>query len=199
MSVWHEPPTALGPAPVLFVDRDGVLMEDRHYLADPEGVVLVPGAARALVRAREGGLRIVGISNQSGLGRGLFGPDEFAAVMQRFLALLVAAGARLDAFYYCPHGPDEGCSCRKPGPGLLQEASHRVPWVPERSWVIGDKGSDVELGRAAGLGAVHVLTGHGATEAACIAARWSDDPRVLQAADLAAAVDAILAADGGGP
>jgi len=199
MSVWREPAQPLPPGPVLFVDRDGVLVEERHYLAAAADVALLPGAAAALARARDAGLRIVGVSNQSGLARGHFGPAEFAAVMARLEELLAAAGAAWDAFYYCPHGPDDGCGCRKPRPGLLEEAARRVPWRGHRAWVVGDKESDVALARGADLEAVHVLTGHGAAEAPRVAARWGGDPRVRRAADLAAAVDLILAGRGGKP
>ena len=194
MSVWHEPATAGQAGPVLFLDRDGVVIEDRNYLADPGQVVLIPGVAEAMVRARAAGFALVGVSNQSGLGRGLFGPDEFAAVMERLDGLLGAAGAGFDAFYYCPHAPHQDCRCRKPEPGLLEEAARRVPFLPELSWVVGDKASDVALGRSAGLGAVLVHTGYGAGEIAAVRARWGQDPRVLQAADLPGAVAAILAA-----
>ncbi len=193
MTVWRQPTTPLAPGPVLFLDRDGVVVEDRHYLADPDDVVLVPGAAAAMARARQAGFRLVGVSNQSGLGRGLFGREALAAVMRRVDDLLAAAGAGFDAFHYCPHAPDESCRCRKPAPGLLEDAAVFVPYRAEESWVVGDKGSDVELARRAGLGAVLVHTGYGAGQADAVAAAHGDDPRVLQAADLAAAVAAILA------
>lgn len=194
MSVWREPAICGAAGPVLFLDRDGVVIVDRNYLADPEQVALIPGVAAAMARARAAGFALVGVSNQSGLGRGLFGPSDFAAVMRRLEEQLAAAGARFDAFYYCPHAPGQDCRCRKPEPGLLEEASRRVPFVPDLSWVIGDKASDVALARAAGLGAVLVHTGYGVAEAASVRARWGDDPRVLQAVDLPGAVSAILAA-----
>ena len=197
MTAWREPAAPLPAGPVLFVDRDGVVIEDRDYLADPDGVVLVPGAAAALARARDAGFSLVGLSNQSGVGRGYFGEPELAAVMTRCDELLAAAGVRLDAVHYCPHAPDAGCRCRKPRPGLLDDAARTVPYAAESSWMVGDKASDVALARDAGLGAVHVLTGHGAAERAAVAARWGADPRVLRAADLGAAVERILAANPG--
>ncbi len=194
MTVWREPAAPLPAGPVLFLDRDGVVIADRNYLADPRDVVLLPGAARAMARARTCGFRLVGLSNQSGLGRGLFGPDSLAAVMDRMDELLAEAGTGFDAFHYCPHAPDAGCGCRKPQPGLLADAARRVPYDPAGSWMVGDKPTDIELGRNAGLGAVLVHTGYGAAAAAEVAARWGADPRVLQAADLAGAVAGILAA-----
>ncbi|MFN2370390.1 MAG: D-glycero-alpha-D-manno-heptose-1,7-bisphosphate 7-phosphatase, partial [Candidatus Krumholzibacteriia bacterium] len=135
-----------------------------------------------------------GLSNQSGLGRGLFGPEALAAVMARLDALLAAEGAAFDAFHYCPHAPADKCDCRKPAPGLLHDAAVRVPYAPRRSWMVGDKVSDVALGRDAGLSAVLVRTGYGTASAAEVAARWVGDRRVREAADLPAAVDLILAA-----
>lgn len=182
--------------PALFLDRDGVVIVDKDYLSDPEGVELVPGAAAAMVRAASAGYRLIGLSNQSGLGRGRFGPEQLAAVMSRVDLELSAHGAAFEAVYYCPHAPHEGCRCRKPGPGLLEEAALSFRWNPSRSWVIGDKASDVALGRRNGLGAVLVATGHGAEHAELVRARYAGDARVLRAADLPAALDLIL---GSGP
>jgi len=180
---------------VLFLDRDGVVIEDRHYLADPSEVVLLPGAAAAMVRARAAGFRLVGVSNQSGIGRGRFSEADFSAVMSRMVRLLADAGAAFDAFVYCPHAPDADCACRKPRPGMLDAVRGHVPWLPGRSWVIGDKESDVALARGAGLGAVHVATGHGAAEAERVRAAWADDPAVHTAPDLEAAVALVLVND----
>lgn len=196
MSTWREPAMALATGSVLFVDRDGVVIEDRNYLADPAEVALIPGAAEALARARKAGFRLVGVSNQSGLGRGRFSEADLERVMTRVDELLTDASAPLDAMHYCPHAPDDGCPCRKPRRGLLDEAARRTPFLAESSWVVGDKESDVRLGRDAGLGAVLVLTGHGAAEEEYVREQWGDDPRVLIAADLAGAVSRILATTG---
>ncbi len=184
--------------PTLFLDRDGVLIVDKDYLRDPAGVELVPGAAAALVQAAAAGRLLVGLSNQSGFGRGFFGQAELAAVMARVEADLAREGVVLDGLYYCPHAPGQGCRCRKPGPGLLEEASASFEWDQARSWMIGDKASDVELGRRHGLGAVLVATGQGAVQEELVRAAWPDDARVLFAADLPAAIEAILALDEGG-
>ncbi len=194
MSRWcasvEAPPPAVGaPPPVLFLDRDGVLVVEKDYLRDPAAVVLMPGAAAALRRARAAGFRLIGISNQSGLGRGIFTPSQFAAVMHRFAALLREAGCPLDDFYYCPHAPEADCACRKPRTGLLREARERHAWDPARSWVIGDKISDLDLARAAGLRGVLVRTGHGRAQEAKLPPDRGDP--VVD--DLAAAVDLILA------
>lgn len=172
----------------LFVDRDGVIIEDADYPDDPAAVRLLPGAAAALVRARAAGYLLIGVSNQSGIGRGYYGEANFAAVQRRVDAELAAAGARLDALYYCPHAPAQGCRCRKPRPGLLEEAANRFHWRPDRSWLVGDKLSDAALARAGGLRAILVLTGKGE-------ARDVDLPPgepALVVADLAEAVDFLL-------
>jgi D-glycero-D-manno-heptose 1,7-bisphosphate phosphatase len=180
------------PRPTLFLDRDGCLIVDRHYLSDPAGVVLMPRAGEALRAARAAGYRLIGVSNQSGLGRGFFSADAFAAVMRRLDTLLRDAGAGLDAYYYCPHAPSDRCACRKPATGLLDEAAADFTWEPDRSWTIGDKLADVDLGLAAGLGAVLVRTGYGEAQEPLLAGRTERDD-VIVADDLAAAVVAVLA------
>jgi D-glycero-D-manno-heptose 1,7-bisphosphate phosphatase len=182
---------------VLFLDRDGVLIREMDYLKDPDLVEVLDGVSTALIQARKAGYRLVGLSNQSGLGRGFFSEDEFARVMERLDEQLAAEGAPLDGFYYCPHGPDDGCSCRKPAPGMLDEATKSMSWDPATSWVIGDKASDIDLALGRGLSAFLVLTGHGAQQEALVQQRHGHNPRVHIAADLAAAVAEILHADSG--
>ena len=202
MSLWLSPDrpvttgdasAAAGPArPALFLDRDGCLIEERHYLSDPEQVVLIPGVTTALRRAREAGFLLIGVSNQSGIGRGKIDEHQLDAVMSRLSDLLAAADAALDAFFYCPHAPRDRCDCRKPAPGLLEEASAQFAWDRATSWVIGDKLSDVDLALGAGLAAALVRTGYGRAEEAVWRARDATGGRVLVADDLAAAVSAIL-------
>lgn len=198
--IWRAPDHATPRVgPVLFIDRDGVVIVDQDYLADPAGVELLPGVPAALAKAAAAGFALVGISNQSGLGRGRFGFAELESVMRRVDEVLAGAGVMLDAMYYCPHAPADGCRCRKPGPGLLEEAAAAFTWEPAASWVIGDKASDVALGRRHGLGAVLVGTGYGAHERSLVDEAWPGDVRVLHAADLAGAVAAITGSAGRGP
>ncbi len=180
------------PQPALFLDRDGVIIADCHYLSDPDQVVILPGVPEALGRARQAGYLLVGVSNQSGLGRGVFGPEEFKAVMERLDSLLEKEGTELDAFFYCPHAPDDCCECRKPLPGMLNEAKEFLNWQLNDSWVVGDKKSDVALGRDAGMGGALVLTGYGKQEQSKVLEAWPNDPRVGIFADLPEAVDHIL-------
>lgn len=162
----------------VFLDRDGTLIEDRGYLADPTGVRLVEGAARALARLRGGGWLLVVVSNQSGLARGLIRPDQHERVHARFVEALAAEGASLDASYYCLHGPADGCACRKPAPGMLREAARAHDIDLTASLMVGDKASDVEAGRAAGCRTA-VLGGAPAL-ADLRAATWDDLMRRME-------------------
>ena len=165
---------------------------EKDYLCDPELVELVPGAADALRRARAAGYRLIGISNQSGIGRGFFDESELDAVMDRLSDLLAHEAASLDAFFYCPHAPDAGCACRKPAAGLLTEAAGYFTWPRTASYVIGDKLSDVALARGAGLSPVLVRTGYGARQEAALTAGEAAAGDVLVRDDLEAAVATIL-------
>jgi histidinol-phosphate phosphatase family protein len=143
------------PAPrpdAVLLDRDGTLVVDVPYNGDPDRVVPVAGAHRALDRLRAAGVRIAVISNQSGIARGLVTAEQVAAVNARVERLLGPLGPWL----ICPHGPDDGCACRKPRPGLVLEAAARLGIAPQRCAVIGDIGSDVQAARAAGARGVLV-------------------------------------------
>ena len=139
--------------PALFLDRDGTLIVDVGYPRDPALVELVPGAAEAL-RELQRDHELVVISNQSGLARGIISEAEAAAVHERFVALFADAGVTFAGCYYCPHGPDNGCRCRKPAPGLIEDAAREIGLDVARSVMIGDKESDLEAGRAAGCASV---------------------------------------------
>jgi len=200
MTTWKSVEHATdGPSrPAIFLDRDGVVIEDRDYLADPDQVRILPGVIPALAAARRAGFLLVGVSNQSGIGRGYFSEDDFRLVMSRLQELLAAGGAGFDFFHYCPHAPDADCACRKPRQGLMEEARSILAIDPDRSWMVGDKASDVAFGRAAGLGCILVRTGYGKAEEPEIRRHWSEDSRVLVADDLPAAVTMILALAGDG-
>ena len=150
----------------VFLDRDGTVIAEKNYLSDPAGVELLPGAAEGMRRMRALGLRLVLVSNQSGVGRGYFGRDAVERVHGRLLELLEAEGARLDALYVCPHAPDEQCPCRKPGPGLIDRACAELGLDPRASFVIGDKPCDVDLGLVVNATTFLVTTGYGAGYAA---------------------------------
>ena len=143
------------PAAVL-LDRDGTLVEDVPYNGDPERVRPVEGARAALDRLRDAGLPLAVISNQSGIGRGLLSRDDVEAVNRRVEQLV----GPIAHWLVCPHAPGEGCTCRKPRPGLVLEAAERLGVEPARCAVIGDIGADVEAARAAGARALLVPTVH---------------------------------------
>ena len=147
---------------VVLLDRDGTIMEDRHYLADPAGVVLLPGAAAGLRALSAAGFRLVVLTNQSGVGRGLFTLDAVARVNQRLVELLRAEGVEVAGIYACPHTEADGCDCRKPAPGLAQAAARALHLDLGEAIVAGDRTSDLELARRLGVPGFLVLTGQGA-------------------------------------
>lgn len=156
-----------------FLDRDGVIIEEEHYLSDPAKVRLCPGCAEAFRQISAAGFRIIVTSNQSGVARGYFTFAEIAAVERRIEELLTGAGAPLpDAWYYCPHHTKgsvaeyvRDCDCRKPRPGMLIRAAKEHAISLPGSVMIGDKLSDLRAAFAAGCRhAALVMTGHGSEQ-----------------------------------
>ena len=152
----------------VFIDRDGTLVREKHYLADPDQLELYPGSLEALRLLRSTGLALILVSNQSGVARGLFPEAQVAVIHSRLAAMLAQARVALDGVYYCPHHPQAAvaayrrdCDCRKPRPGMLLAAARDHDLELAGSWVVGDKRDDIELGRTLGLGALLVRTGHG--------------------------------------
>jgi D-glycero-D-manno-heptose 1,7-bisphosphate phosphatase len=152
----------------VFLDRDGTLIEEVNYLARPEQVKLIPGAAASVRTLNDLGVPVVVVTNQAGVARGYFPEARVADVHAHLSALLAQFGARIDAYYYCPHHPTAGigryrveCDCRKPKPGLLLAAAREMGLDLSRSWMIGDKPCDAGAGRAAGCRTLLVRTGHG--------------------------------------
>jgi histidinol-phosphate phosphatase family protein len=164
----------------VFLDRDGTLVRDVGYPHRDEDYALLPGVVTGLRRLARAGFRLAIVTNQSGIGRGMFGEREFRRFQDRLLADLAAAGLHIEATYHCPHRPDEGCACRKPAPGLLQRAAAELDADLARSWVIGDSERDVELAQRAGC-------------RGCVRVGTRDTP------DLAAAAETLLRLERGGP
>jgi len=144
-----------------FLDRDGTLIQEQHYLRDPSRVVLEAGAAEGLRRFAGAGYRLVVVSNQSGVGRGLISEDDVNAVNFRIAELLAEQGVIISSWHHCPHRPDDPCTCRKPGSGLYRQAAllHPADW--RRSLMVGDKPSDVLAGLSLGMFSALVTTGYG--------------------------------------
>ena len=185
----------------ILLDRDGTLIEDGHYLADPVHVTLLPGVVQALRRLSRSGCRLFVVSNQSGVGRGYFDLESVHACNARLAQLLAAQDVHFTDMLLCPHSPEEGCACRKPQTGMWDVLRERHGLQAEHTAMIGDKWDDVRFGRAAGLRTVLVLTGKGRDQAAKLglplpdAGFWTphasppaDRPHAV-AVDLTAAVD----------
>jgi D-glycero-D-manno-heptose 1,7-bisphosphate phosphatase len=169
----------------LLLDRDGVINRDTHsFIRCVADWQALPGSLAAIVRAQRAGFRVVVISNQSGLARGLFGISDLHAVHRRLEDDLERIGGRIDAFFFCPHAPDDDCSCRKPGPGLLLEVQRRLGIELQDTPFIGDRLSDMQAARSAGARPILVRSGiHG----------LADDLGEVEIYDnLAAAVQALL-------
>ena len=210
VGLWREllrAPPAGPPRPALFVDRDGVVIEDAGFVHRPDQVSLIAGAAAAIACCNRAGVPVVMVSNQSGIGRGLYGWAEFAAVQARMAALLAAAGAALDMVLACAYHADgvgalkvAGHDWRKPRPGMLCAAAEAWPIDLARSWIVGDRSRDLAAGRAAGLaGGVLVATGHGGESSERDAAQLLAGERFeVRGTRSIAAIDAVLARLGAG-
>jgi D-glycero-D-manno-heptose 1,7-bisphosphate phosphatase len=154
-----------------FLDRDGTIIEDVGYLDAIDRIALFPWSVDAIRALNRAGLAVVVITNQSGIARGKITDALVHEAHRAISARLEAGGARVDAYYYCPHHPDgtvaslaRVCDCRKPGRALVDRAVHDLALDPARSFVVGDKWLDVGLGRAVGARSILVRTGYGAAE-----------------------------------
>jgi D-glycero-D-manno-heptose 1,7-bisphosphate phosphatase len=145
----------------VLIDRDGTLNVEKHYLSDPDQLELYPGAGAAIRRLNDAGFGVAIVTNQSGIARGYFDMARLDAIHARLHELLAAEGARVDGIYLCPHGPEDDCACRKPLPGMVEQAVAEHGFDPARAVMIGDKEVDVELGLAVGAETFLVRTGHG--------------------------------------
>ena len=165
--------------PAIFLDRDGVIVENRpNYILSWADVAVYPQALAALARLRQGPHIIVVITNQSAIGRGLLTPAAAQAVNTRLIEVVAQAGGRIDAVYLCPHTPDDACACRKPRPGLLLQAAREMSLDLAASLLIGDALTDLQAGLNAGVGQVALVrTGRGQAQSALPAATaWSELP-----------------------
>lgn len=152
-----------GLRPAVFVDRDGTLIVEREYLADPTGVHLVPGAVQALAALRAAGFAVVVVTNQSGIARGLYRLEDYQAVARRLDLVLAEAGVPVDGTWYCPHHPDYTgpCGCRKPGVGMYVAAAADLGLDLQASWYVGDKITDVLPALELGGRGILVRSGYG--------------------------------------
>jgi D-glycero-D-manno-heptose 1,7-bisphosphate phosphatase len=148
---------------VIFIDRDGVINEDPigDYIKRWEDFRLIHGTLTAFKQLRDAGFTIVIISNQAGIGDGAYPESELNTITKNMCALFKKNGVDIRGVYYCLHGKQEGCDCRKPKPGLFKIVAKDISFAPEDCYFIGDKASDIAAGHAFGLKTVLVLTGHG--------------------------------------
>jgi D-glycero-D-manno-heptose 1,7-bisphosphate phosphatase len=176
------------PGQLIILDRDGVInQESPDYIRSPAEWVPLPGAIEAIADLTAHGYRIAVVSNQSGIGRGLFTESTLAAIHGKMRETVAAAGGAIAGIYYCPHRPDEGCDCRKPSPGLLRrimaDEARTLSAVP----YIGDKRADIEAADAVAARPILVRTGYGKETERALAPR-----RVETYDDLAAAVRHLI-------
>ena len=179
--------------PAVFLDRDGTLIEDRHYARLASEIVLLPGAGEAVKALNRAGVAAVVVSNQSGIARGYFTHGDLALQHAELARQLAAEGGALDGIYVCPHHPDEGCACRKPGGALVAQAAAELGLDLAKSWIVGDKPEDLAVAAHGLAGAFLVRTGRGAETAARLAGEIA--PEVV-VPDVRAAVRQVLRALG---
>ena len=193
--------------PALFLDRDGVVIEDVGHLGQAENVRLIPGAADVIAVANGLDIPVVVVTNQSGIGRGLFGWPGFIDVQGRILEELGSQGASVDAVFACPHHPDAeppydhpDHPARKPNAAMLFRAAELLPLDLARSWIVGDRARDIAAGRNAGIeGALYVTAGtdrHPDEQAAALALADKDRFRVLAGSTIRTALTLVPLLDG---
>jgi len=202
--VWTQTLSPLGITqgrPALFLDRDGVVVEEEHYLSKPEAVQLTPNAASVVKAANDKNISVIFVTNQAGIGYGYFEWDAFVAVQARILSDLKLGGGHVDGVFACPfHVKGQGVyghpdhPARKPNPGMFNLAHDIMGVDLNESWIVGDRAQDLAAGKNAGLkGGVHVLTGHGSVQGERDAALLvgSDTYTIKSAANLGEAMGLI--------
>ncbi len=188
---WQDQRHAL---PAIFLDRDGVINQEVHYLSKPEDMALIPGVGQAIARINAARVPVIVVTNQSGIARGYLNEDDLLVLHERMTQLLAAEGASVQGIYYSPFHPDgqdeyqKDSICRKPGPGMIFAACEDFAIDLAESVLIGDKIADIDAGRAAGMKTVLVRTGHGAQQADMPGASNAD----FIADDLPSAVDRLF-------
>lgn len=174
----------------VILDRDGVINEDSdEYIKSPEEWIPIPGSLEAIARLHQAGYRLIIASNQSGIARGLFDLDTLARIHAKLLEAVRAKGGAIEAIFFCPHGPDDGCRCRKPLPGLFEEIAERLKLSLRGVYAVGDSERDVLAAESAGARPVLVRTGKGNRTIKKMARRLDGIPVF---ADLAEFADALL-------
>jgi D-glycero-D-manno-heptose 1,7-bisphosphate phosphatase len=174
------------PRPCVFLDRDGVLNEEVHFLKEPKEMRMIAGVGEALARLRAAGFRLVVVTNQSGIGLGYLTEKDFLHCNSALLTQVARAGGAIDKFYFSPYSYADDAPCRKPGTAMIEAAATDLNLDLSRSWIVGDRASDIACGKAAGLKTVLVHTGSLKRGDPC------DPEPDFRCADLGEAADIIL-------
>jgi D-glycero-D-manno-heptose 1,7-bisphosphate phosphatase len=177
--------------PAVFLDRDGTISEEVGYLNHVSRFCMFPFSPAAIRKLNDSRILVFVITNQSGIARGYYPESLVHTVHDLMTKQLAGAGAHLDGIYYCPHTSGDACVCRKPGPGMLDQAAAEHAVDLTRSFVVGDRHSDVELAHRVGARSIMVRTGYGEGEILWHAQEWTIMPDFI-APDLTAAADWIL-------
>jgi D-glycero-D-manno-heptose 1,7-bisphosphate phosphatase len=175
----------------IFLDRDGTILEEVGYLNHLSRFHLLPGAAAGIRRLNLAAVPVIVVTNQSGVARGFFPEEMVHRVHEKMARELAAAGAHADGIYYCPHGADDECDCRKPRTGMLEQAAREHQLELKGSWMVGDKYDDVVMGHRAGCRTVLVMTGYGRGEYEWNRGGWPRQPDFV-VEDLQRAADVFL-------
>lgn len=190
----HSSPLTKKARRAVFLDRDGTINVEKNYLHKIEDFEFIPGAPEAIRRLKDAGFLVIVVSNQAGIARGYFDEAAVEALHRHMQSELARIGTAIDAFYFCPHHPEEGvgaykvdCDCRKGEPGMLLRAAEEYDIDLHASFMVGDKLADIEAGERAGCRSILVLTGYGASVAAQPASAL-----VEKYPDLSCAVSTIL-------
>jgi histidinol-phosphate phosphatase family protein len=179
--------------PAVFLDRDGVINEDRaDYVKTWAEFRFIRGVRPALRRLAEARIPVVVVTNQSAVGRGLISPEGLASLQARMVREIERSGGRIAGVFHCPHRPDEGCACRKPRAGLLQQAARELGLDLSRSLLVGDTGRDLEAGRRAGCRTMLVLSGQGRGTLRAVFESGGKPEDLYVCPDLPGAADLIL-------
>ena len=153
--------------PTIILDRDGVINHDSdQYIKSPSEWIAIDDAPKAIARLNHAGYRIAVATNQSGLGRGLFGLEALNSIHRKMRDAIERAGGHIDMIVFCPHHPADNCKCRKPNPGLLHAIAEEIPLDPDTDWMVGDTAKDLTAAQRVGIRAAMVATGKGQRELA---------------------------------
>ena len=174
-----------------FLDRDGTISEEMGYINHIDRFQIFPFAAEAIRQLNQAEIPVIVVTNQSGIARNIFPESLLHEVHKKMVSKLAAGGAWIDAIYFCPHKSEDACDCRKPNPGLLEQAAREHALDLSASWIVGDRYADLEMGHAAGARGILVMTGYGRGEYELHRTTWPRQPDAV-AGNLGDAVRQIL-------